>query len=475
LTPQDPLGQDALGQDFLGGIVVSQKEGRPCGITSVCSAHPLVIQAAVQQCLEDGQPLLVESTVNQVNQLGGYTGLTPRDFRAFVAGIAAKGGLPAERLLLGGDHLGPYSWRAEPAAAAMARACELVAACVRAGYGKLHLDASMPLGGDIAGGHGGQQPRGRLDPRLVAEREAEMAAAAEAAFAGLVSRGGRGSSSPVPPVYVIGTDVPLPGGTEVPEEGGEGGAEAGADGGGEAVAVTPVEELRQTFALCREAFARRHLEAAWGRVRAVVVQPGVEFGEGGVQEYDRRRARKLCAAARELPGIVLEGHSTDYQRPEHLRQLVEDGVAVLKVGPALSFAMRECLFSLELIEREMLGGSYRRRLSELGSFLEKAMTDDPRHWQGYYRGSDTEKRLARRYSFSDRCRYYWTVPMVEQAVQRLLANLRQSPPPLALLSQFMPLQYRKIREGRLAARPEDLVRDGIREVLRGYSQALRAG
>jgi tagatose-1,6-bisphosphate aldolase non-catalytic subunit AgaZ/GatZ len=41
------------------------------GIYAVCSAHPAVIEASVQQSLEDGSALLVESTSSQVNQFGG--------------------------------------------------------------------------------------------------------------------------------------------------------------------------------------------------------------------------------------------------------------------------------------------------------------------------------------------------------------------------------------------------------------------
>ena len=83
------------------------------GIYAVCSAHPAVIEAAIQQSLEDGSILLVESTSSQVNQFGGYTGLTPSQFAQLVHSAARSAGLPAERVLLGGDHLGPFPWRQE--------------------------------------------------------------------------------------------------------------------------------------------------------------------------------------------------------------------------------------------------------------------------------------------------------------------------------------------------------------------------
>jgi len=90
-------------------LVEAQKSGTAAGVVSVCSAHPVVLQAAMEQATEDGLPLLVESTVNQVNQFGGYTGLRPADFASFLEGLRAGTGFPADRLLLGADHFGGVS------------------------------------------------------------------------------------------------------------------------------------------------------------------------------------------------------------------------------------------------------------------------------------------------------------------------------------------------------------------------------
>jgi D-tagatose-bisphosphate aldolase class II non-catalytic subunit len=124
------------------------RAGAPRGVTSVCSAHPVVIEAALRLAQETGQPALIEATCNQVNQEGGYTGMTPADFRAFVEAIAAKVGLDARRVILGGDHLGPNPWKALPAEEAMARAETMIAAFAEAGFTKLHLDTSMGCAGE---------------------------------------------------------------------------------------------------------------------------------------------------------------------------------------------------------------------------------------------------------------------------------------------------------------------------------------
>ena len=432
--------------EFFTRLVASQKAGIPRGIGSVCSAYRTVIEAAFLQASRDGLPVLIESTVNQVNQLGGYTGMTPEGFRDFLCAAADERGFPRERIFIGGDHLGPYPWRAEPAAKAMAKSCNLVAASVRAGYVKIHLDASMPLGGDEKDSDGG------LDPRIIADREAELAAAAESAFQGLAHSGARAS----PPVYVIGTEVPAPGGIV---------SEAGA------VPVTRVDDFQKTVSLCRESFKARGIEEAWPRVIAVVAQPGVEYGDRQIHLYDRQAASDLCAAARRVPGLVLEGHSTDYQPPDLLRMLVEDGVAILKVGPALTFALRECLFGLESIERELLGGRQGVRLCGLSGALDGAMLANPAHWRGYYTGPDEDQLVARRFSFSDRSRYYWLVPEVRASVSTLMDNLQRTGIPLTLLSQYLPAHVGGVREGRIAAAPAALLHESVCRVLRDYSCA----
>jgi len=440
-------GLSAMRVRELRDVLRAQGAGEARGIWSVCSAHRSVLEAAVEQAMVDGTPLLVESTSNQVNPEGGYTGQTPADFAAFAREVAGEGGLFRERLLLGGDHLGPHPYRSEPASSAMAKARELVRQCVLAGYTKLHLDASMRLSGDPG------PPDTALDPELVTERAADLCAAAEDARAGLP----RGTPAPV---YVIGTDVPPPGGETA-----------------DAAPPLPTgrDEVARTVALSREAFARRGLEAAWDRVIAVVVQPGVDFTASVVFEYDRARAAPLVDFIRSAPGLVYEAHSTDYQRPQALRALVEDRFAVLKVGPWLTFAFRQAVFGLEAVELDWLGGRRSVSLSGLRSALEAAMAERPEHWRGHHHGDADGLRTLRAFGYADRVRYYWPSSEVQAALLRLFANLRTCPPPLPLLGQYLPRPYEAVRGGEIPAAPESLVRHAIREVTRVYSRACAMG
>jgi D-tagatose-1,6-bisphosphate aldolase subunit GatZ/KbaZ len=407
---------------------------------AVCSAHPAVIEAAVQHSVEDRSVLLVESTSSQVNQFGGYTGMTCSQFAQVVHSAAKSAGLPAERVLLGGDHSGPFPWRNEASVSALRKACALVHDCVTAGYHKIHLDASMPCGDD---------EKGSLTERTVADRAAILCQAAEEAHRELPS----GSPQLV---YVIGTEVPAPGGESA---------------NAYFPAVTKAEDAQRTLETFCLAFAERGLSSAWERVIALVVQPGVDFGSNAIFDYDRAKAQALSAALSEHPGIVFEAHSTDYQSPQALARMVEDHFAILKVGPWLTFAFREAVLALSTIERELFTTTSMRQISHVREALEAAMLHDPGYWRSYYRGDEGQVRRDLIYGYSDRCRYYLHQPAVQEEIARLFDNLGGRPIPLTLLSQYLPLEYEAIRSGELQAVPERMIHYHIRRVVRVYADA----
>ncbi|SUF50293.1 D-tagatose-bisphosphate aldolase, class II, non-catalytic subunit [Salmonella enterica] len=416
-------------------MVEQHKRGKASGIYAVCSAHPLVLESAIRYAHANHTPLLIEATSNQVDQFGGYTGMTPADFRDFVCQLADSLGFPQSELILGGDHLGPNRWQNQPAAQAMANADDLIKSYVAAGFKKIHLDCSMSCADDPV----------PLTDEIVAERAARLAKVAEE-----TSQQHFGESDLV---YVIGTEVPVPGGAhETLTE----------------LEVTTPEAARATLEAHRHAFEKQGLNAIWPRIVALVVQPGVEFDHTHIIDYQPQKALALSKMVEAYDTLVFEAHSTDYQTPQSLRQLVKDHFAILKVGPALTFALREALFSLAAIEEELLPA---KTCSGLRQVLESVMLDRPEYWQSHYHGDGHARRLARGYSYSDRVRYYWPDSQIDDAFERLVRNLADEPIPLPLISQYLPLQYVKVREGNINATPRELIISHIQDILQQYHAA----
>ena len=403
----------------------------PGGITSVCSAHPIVLRAALQHGRDHDSTVLIEATCNQVNHLGGYTGMTPADFADLVFGLAEKEGCSRDLIVLGGDHLGPNPWRDQPAEVALAEACEMVAAFAAAGFRKLHLDASMGCSGEPLA----------LDDTETARRAALLAASAEKVVA---------QSHLPPPLYVIGTEVPPPG---------------GADHALDGITPTAPEAARRTIAVHETTFADHGLQDVLSRIIGLVVQPGVEFGNKNVILYDAAKAQNLSHVLNDYDGLVFEAHSTDYQGEARLSELVRDGFRILKVGPELTFVLRETLYALDLVAGDLLPDYGMRPLY---STIEQTMLADPVHWRLHCQGDEAEQRVMRHYSLSDRVRYYWPQPKVQAAVARLLDTLRGQIVPQPLMLQHLP-SAKAFASKPLV--PEDVLIRRVRDCLENYQIA----
>ena len=424
-------------------MIERRKEGFKIGIPSYCTANEIAIEAVMEQGKRFAEPILIEGTANQINQFGGYTGMTPADFRDYVYAIADKVNFEHDRIILGADHFGPLVWSNLSADEAMKNSKELVRLAVLAGFTKIHLDTSMKLKGD--------PENERLSDEVIAERGAVLLEECEKAYQELLKT----EPNAVRPVYIIGSEVPIPGGAQEEDAG---------------LQVTSVSDFENTLNTYRRKFEEHGISDRWEDVIAVVVQPGVEFGDKDIHQYDRNAASELCKALKRHPDVVFEGHSTDYQPPKKLREMVEDGIAILKVGPALTFSLREGLFALSMIEKELVPEDKRANFIET---LERIMLENPSNWQKHYHGSDEDKRIARKYSYSDRCRYYFSIPEIKSTIAKLLANIDSIEIPAGMLRQYMPRQYRRVRDGQLEMKASSLVKDCVAELADDYNYAVK--
>jgi D-tagatose-1,6-bisphosphate aldolase subunit GatZ/KbaZ len=308
----------------------------------------------------------------------------------------------------------------------------MVSAYAAAGFSKIHLDASMSCGDD---------PR-TLASAEIANRAARLCEVAESAARGLACK----------PVYVIGTEVPTPGGAQEEME----------------IEVTSTASLQETLEVHHQAFVHKNLLSAWDRIIGVVVQPGVEFGNESVADYQPEKATDLAKFILQQKDIVFEAHSTDYQTTESLRHLVCDHFGILKVGPELTFAMREAIFGLARIEEEWITGD---RCSDIRAIIERVMLEHPENWKAYYHGDESHVRVARAYSLSDRIRYYWPNAEVSKALALLTQNLQKHPAPLPVVAQYLPRQAEGIRAGSIENKPAAIIRHKIQESLLRYADA----
>ena len=412
-------------------LAKDRKAGKIRGIPSICSAHPIVIAAALSVGRASQSPVLIEATCNQVNHQGGYTGMTPADFGQFVLRIAAQEQFDPARLILGGDHLGPNPWTHLSASLAMENAGNMVAAYAKAGFTKIHLDASMACADDPV----------PLPDTVIATRNAQLAAVAEH------------NAGATKPVYVIGTEVPVPGGAWEAVEG--------------LVATSPKAAMA-TVALHQQAFAAEGIADAFARVVGLVVQPGVEFGNENVVAYDRATAGALVGCLPEL-SMLFEAHSTDYQTPHALACLVQDGFGILKVGPGLTFALREALYGLDHIADLLCAN----RPASLRAQMETLMLDQPQHWSKYYHGTPAHQQLQRHFSYSDRIRYYWAAPAAAAATTALMNDLGNMSIPEPLIAQYLGALYDAVMAKSVGTTAPELLRAAVLRVLQPYFTACR--
>jgi len=132
--------------------------------------------------------------------------------------------------------------------------------------------------------------------------------------------------------------------------------------------------------------------------------------------------------------------------------------------------LREAFYALDQIAGE-LSNNY--PAGALRTTLEKVMTDKPKYWKDYYRGSKAEMHLLRHFSYSDRIRYYWNDPEVLKALERLFSAIDGVQIPETLVSQYMPQLYPSVALGTMSKFGRDLVLASVRTAIAPYTEACQ--
>lgn len=381
--------------DILRNIITRNRAGDTVAIPSVCSAQPDVLKASLARAETLDRHIVIEATSNQVNQDGGYTGITPDKFIAYVHQLADEASVDRARLLFGGDHLGPQAWRSESPEHAMSKARKLVADYVAAGFSKIHLDCSEGCAGEAA----------QLGDEQTSRRSAELARICVQENSDLL--------------FVVGTEVPPPGGARTDESGD----------------IPPTDPLAAKVTLQAHGNSFGDMAPLIG---ALVVQPGVEFTPMAVHHLPMNKTLPsagagMLSALTDWPGVCLEVHSTDYQHPPAFIRLAQLGYAFQKVGPALTFAYRQALYSLDQARGVMGGGK-----GLLQTAMEQLMVEQPGNWISHYHGDESQLYTQRHFGLADRIRYYWAQPAAQAAVGSLRKDMTQTIPDPVLWQTFSP-------------------------------------
>lgn len=408
-------------------LIENNRSGSAVGLPCFCTANEQVIRAVLRYAQQHQTPLVIEATCNQVNQDGGYTGMKAADFSAWIESLAKEYNVAQGNIILGGDHLGPNPWRHLVAKDAMAKAGVLVKDYAAAGFRKIHLDASMACADESTPSFA-----------QVAERAASLCKVAE-------------SHSPHPDelVYVIGTEVPIPGGETDDMD---------------SLSITTVDRLNETIDTHRAAFNQEGLDHVWPKIVSVVTQPGVDFSHTAVHRFNPAGAEELSHAVKGIPRMTFEAHSTDYQPTQALNELVDRHFFFLKVGPELTFRMREAVFALLQIEQALVS---KTEQSNLMAIMNHAMDENPGNWNQYYRGDAAAVELLKHFSYSDRIRYYWAIPEVQKAFNSLCTNLNATTIPETLISQHFPAR----QFGDLVATAETMIQQHVELCIDRYYSA----
>ena len=238
-----------------------------------------------------------------------------------------------------------------------------------------------------------------------------------------------------PPVYVIGTEVPVPGGATEDLD--------------ELAVTTPQAALRDDRHAPRAVRASAGWPSAWPRVIATVVQPGVEFDHHKVIDYAPEKARALSTFIEPVDAVRLRGA---FDR-------LPDAPAACRAG-ARSLRDPEGRARRYLCAARGACGRSTRSSARCSSadrapgFARSRSSDARRaaHWRKYYHAQPARTRLELQYSLSDRIRYYWPDPQIAAAQRQAVRQPARDPPPLALVSQYLPIAYAACRAGRSATR-----------------------
>ena len=338
-------------------------------IPSFCSSNSQVIEILFKFCKFHKVPLLVESTSNQVNQYGGYSNNTPKEFIKKIKKIAEKEKFNKKKLFFGGDHLGPLPWKLHKSREALRRSIRLIRSYINADYQKIHIDTSIKCLND-----------NKINNKIVFERTALI-------FRKLNLDKYKNL------FFVFGTEVPLSGGNDKSKI--------------KQTSITQIKEEHKNF---------KNLLKSETNSFALVIEPGMKFMHNNVTKpiFKNFVIKKKFSKKN---NFIFEAHSTDYQQINTLKKLVSNNFKFLKVGPELTYELTRSILFMEKLEKTL---NYKSNFSKV-LYLE--MKKNRKYWLSYFNNKKKtvfDKIVKSKF---DRTRYYLERKKVLKAINILKNNI----------------------------------------------------
>lgn len=347
-------------------------------LPSFCTANFNVIKILIIFAKYYNLPILLESTSNQVNQFGGYTGLTPRQFYKKIDKLKKKIKIKNKQVMIGADHLGPLPWKKLNSKIALKNAKTLIKKCISLKYDKIHIDSTIVCKDDK-----------NLNLNLIRSRSAKI-------FNTVPKKDIKNI------FFVFGSEVPFAGG-----------------GNTNKIKPSVLNNIKVDYFLYNSIL--KNLNSNKKNKFSLVVEPGMAFSNSKISLPKLKKFKKNLSFSKKN-NFSYEAHSTDYQRLVTLKKLVKNNFRFLKVGPELTFDFYQAIKKMEKIEDTNCN-----QKSNISYELMKAMSKDNKYWKDYYKGTKKKIEFLKLNSYLDRMRYYWDSKNVKKSMIKLFKNIDTIP------------------------------------------------
>lgn len=355
---------------------------KPMTLLAVCPNSPAVIKAAFRAAKRNNAPIMFAATLNQVDNDGGYTGMTQKDF-VRVMRVEAKRNNFTGPYIAAIDHGGPWlkdiqtleMWPYEKAMDAVKKSYE---AALLAGYELIHVDPTVDR----------FLPKGEIIKiEVVAARTIELITHIEN------FRKERG----LPRIaYEVGTE-------EV-------------HGG-----LADMSVFNKFLDLLKEGLEKNGCADAWPCF--VVGKVGTDLH---TTFFDPVVAKQLTSTVAKY-GSFIKGHYTDdVENPE---EYPLSGMGAANVGPEFTVAEFNALEELEAVENKLYDEGNVAMHSNMIAILKKLVIDSGR-WKKWVHGDESPDDFEsitpdrQRWLMQTGARYIWQKPEAVAARQTLYSNLR---------------------------------------------------